>query len=227
LVPAKPDTTTEQTIPNEASPPNASPVNSLGPTGRVEQAGNTVELASSIIAAKANPFLDWLPKPLLTSDSSGETTSAASTAPSADPFDGITLLGVMSHGKKAMALISVGDGQSQFAEPGSVIPLGAGLAKVIAIRSDGVDFQLLGKEPQARTLTLPDIIGYSSSASPGASSRGEASEPPLNTLNASGGSIDNKSNSALENLKQLFEQSSGGRSASPAGAGTQLNLQER
>lgn len=233
LVPVKPDLTSptgsEKNTPNAALTPGASTVNSLGPTARVEQAGNTVELASSIIAAKANPFLDWLPKPLLTSDSSGDTASAAVSASTpADPFDGVTLLGIMSHGKKAMALIGVGDGQNQFAEQGSVIALGAGMAKVTAIRSDSVDFQLLGKESQVRTLTLPDIIGYSPSASSGANIRGDASEAQLpNSLSLPGASADNKNSSALENLKQLFEQSSGGKASSPPAAGTQLNLQER
>ncbi|WP_303672946.1 hypothetical protein [Vampirovibrio chlorellavorus] len=233
LVPTKPDLANPldsgKNSPNAVLTPSASGVNSLGPAARVEQAGNTVELASAIIAAKANPFLDWLPKPLLTSDLSGDTSSAtAATATPTDPFDGVTLLGVMSHGKKAMALIGVGDGRNQFAEQGSVITLGAGMAKVTAIRSDSVDFQLLGKEPQIRTLTLPDIIGYSPSASSGGNIGGEASEAQLPSgLSVPGATADNKSGSALENLKQLFEQSSGGKVSSSPAAGAQLNLQER
>ncbi len=239
LLPAKPGSlspdspsplSAEKTLPEgTASNPNASAVNALGPIAKVEQAGNTVELASSIIAAKANPFLDWLPKALVSTESSGDSSSAASsTVTPTDPFDGVTLLGVMSHGKKAMALIGVGDGQSQFAEKGSVITLGAGMAKVIAVRSDGVDLQLLGKEAQTRTFSLPDIIGYSSAASSGANGQGEpAASQSMPSLGASGGSSSDKTSSALENLKKLFEQSSGGRSASPPGASTQVNLQER
>lgn len=233
LVPAKPDSQgaigSAKAPPEAASIPSLPGVNPLGPNVKVEQAGNTVELASSIIAAKANPFLDWLPKPLLTSDLSGNTSSAtASTATPADPFEGVTLLGVMSHGKKAMALIGVGDGQSQFAEQGSVITLGAGMAKVTAIRSDGVDFQIVGKELQTRTLLLPDIVGYSSSSSSGASSGGDAAgAQSMTNLGASGGTASGAANTALDNLRQLFEQSSGGSSSSPRGASTPVNLQER
>lgn len=238
LLPAKPGSLSpdsasplspEKTPPaGTISAPNVSPVNALGPTTKVEQAGNTVELASSIIAAKANPFLDWLPKALVSSQSSGDSSSAASsTATPADPFDGVTLLGVMSHGKKAMALIGINDGQSQFAEKGSVIALGAGMAKVIAVRSDEVDLQLLGKEAQTRTLSLPDIIGYSSAATSGATGQGDAAATQsMPSLGAPGGSSSDKTNSALENLKQLFEQSSGGRAASSPGASAQVNLQE-
>lgn len=203
-------------------PPNGSVVNPLGPTGKVEQAGNTVELASSIILAKANPFLDWLPKPLVPADPSVDATSAAGvTAPVADPFEKLALLGVVFHGKKAMALIGLGDSQNQFAEVGDLINLGAGVAKVVAVRTNAVDLQLAGKSASVRTLILPDIVGYAASSGSGAKEASASSAPSSNlSLLSPGGSTSDKTNSTLENLRKIFEQSSGGASPPSSSSAT-------
>lgn len=191
-------------------------VNPLAPTAPVEQAGNPVELASMIIAAKANPFLDWLPKPLLPTEIPIASGVAAPVELPADPFANVTLLGVMYNAKSPMALISVTGQQTQFVRQGDLVNLETDSAIVTGIRQDGADLKLMNGTKETKTLTLPSIIGYgadSSNASEDAGSpatSGSGAHPAPAT-----------ESSGLGNLKKIAEQ------PSPRTAkGVQVNLKE-
>lgn len=201
-------------------------VNPWGPAEKVELLGNAIELASAVIAAKANPFLDWLPKPLAVDPAASKAGGGGGvTIAPADPFEGVNLLGVVVQGKKIMALIAVGDAQTQFAEKGSVLALASGLAKVVAVRSDAVDLQLANQTAQTRTLRLPDIIGYSpnSAGASGSAMQGDGGSSAV----AAGGAAENKTPSAIENIRTLLEQSVSAPGQSRESSGGSLNLQER
>ncbi len=186
-------------------------VNPLAPIAKVEQAGNTVELASTIIVSKANPFLDWLPKPLLT-----ELTPVTPGNPTptviVDPFADVSLRGVISHTTSPMALVAVGTEQSQFVRKGALLQLASASAKVTAIRQDGIDLMLTDGSKQTRTLTLPNIIGYAPSGTSGAGTAGanpSAARPnPTPPAMPQGMGATNPS-ANLGNLKKLIEQSEG------------------
>jgi hypothetical protein len=219
-------------------------VNPLAPTAKVEQAGNTVELASAIIVAKANPFLDWLPKPLQTVEVPTLPGEPASVSIPADPFATVTLLGVIYHPKSPMALLGGGE-QTQLLGKGGVFNLAATQAEVTAIRADGVDLQLLDGSKQTRTFLLPDIVGYQSTtssstgkSSPDGNSGGSSSKtrssgtnPPASQSAAMGmgamgnGTMSSPSVSGLGNLQKLSQQPLQPADKSSA-RGAQPNLQE-
>lgn len=146
-------------------------LNPLAPTAKVEQAGNTVNLASEVIVAGTNPFLNRLPKPVAAVDPSatgtGEGTTVSTAPPPTDPFESVSLLGIAYHAKAPMALISVsgGESQTQMVRKGDVLMMDGGQVKVSSISRDSVEFEKLGPGGEKRTFNLPSIIGYGSSSS--------------------------------------------------------------
>ncbi|WP_373533575.1 hypothetical protein [Vampirovibrio sp.] len=208
---------------------NQPDLNPLGPMAKVEQAGNTVELASVIIAVKANPFLDWLPKPLVPVEmvESSNSTPVAASAP-LDPFSAVTLLGVIYNAKLKMGLVSVDGNQTQFVQQGSVLNLSTGPAEVLAVRANGLDLRLRDDRAQKRTFTLPDIVGYSANGAKAESDSGSAVEAATRSAGSGGGnpapSSDGLNLPALGQLKKIMDSSPIAQKGSPSGV--PVNLQE-
>lgn len=167
---------------NPVSPDGA--VNPMAPLSKVEQAGSIVELASEIIVAGANPFLDRLPKPVVEAVKpidTGVTTPAA--PPPADPLDSVSVLGIAYQSKSPMALLSLGgaEAQTKMVRKGDVLTVDAGQVKVAEIGPGSVELQSIGPKQDKRTLSLPSIVGYlpSSAASGKSNSSGGAGGPSL------------------------------------------------
>jgi hypothetical protein len=147
---------TEGTDPSEVNP--------LSPMSRVEQAGNTVSLASEIIFLKTNPFLDRLPKPIV--EAAASSTETEEIAPPLDPFANISLLGIAYNAKAPIALVAIsgGETQTQMVRTGDLLMMDGGQIKVVSIAQDGVIFQKAGAGGEKRTITLPNLVGYDASA---------------------------------------------------------------
>jgi hypothetical protein len=140
----------------------------------LEEGGQTVRLASAILTAGANPFLNRLPKPLV--EPSGPTVEAvapsAAPPPPADPFESVNLVGILYNAKKPMALVASSSGetpggaesggnQNQIVGVGSVLPASGGTLRVVGIQRDRVEFQRVdGNNRERRTLSLPGIVGF-------------------------------------------------------------------
>jgi hypothetical protein len=142
----KPDDTTNPIA------PKAEPQKLLGTSEKIEIAGNTLELASTIIAANTNPFLNRLPKIVVAA------TPEQPTEIPADPFAGISILGIIFNPKQPMALISENGEPAVIKKAGEV--LGSGGIQVMRISQKDIILQQVGVSKQQRTLTLPDIVGY-------------------------------------------------------------------
>lgn len=149
---------------------DAEGVNPMAPTAKVEQAGNLVSLASDIIFLKGNPFLDRLPKPIVEAMTASSPTDPGKAEAPPDPFANVSLLGIAYHAKSPMAIVSVsgGETQTQMVRTGDVLMMDGGQIKVLSISQDSVIFQKLGTGGEKRTMSLPSLIGYTSS---GASAR--------------------------------------------------------
>lgn len=211
---------------------NVSGLNALGPMTKVEQAGNgnIVELASVIITAKANPFLDWLPKPLLPAEIPGTPNGDVTEAVPVDPFATVNLLGVIYSAQSKVGLVSVDGNQTQFVKKGSFVTLETGSAEVLEVRANGLDLRLLNDGKQKRTFTLPDIVGYSPKSSTGAQTSGNpadtSAEPSgANAKISRSPSSEGSDLPALGQLKKIMEQALPNGSKSSA-QGVSVNLQE-
>jgi hypothetical protein len=204
-----------------------SALNALGPITRVEQAGNMVELASSIITAKANPFLDWLPRPLLPVEIQDFPDTAVREDVPLDPFAAVNLLGVIYTAKSKVALVSVDEKQTQFVKKGGFVSLETGSAEVLEVRPDGIDLRLLNDGSQKRTFTLPDIVGYRPTGSAADPASGNPSG--VNAKNASSlsseGSTEASTLPALGELKKRMEHGSH-EDSKKSEQGVSVNLQE-
>lgn len=202
--------------PDGTSSSDGTPPNPLAPMTPIKQGGNDVALASEIIASKANPFLGKLPKPVVATATPVDS-GATPPPPPVDPFESVSLLGVVYNPKSPIALLGVsgGDSQSQVVRRGDVIMVDGGSVKVSAIRRDGIELQSLGTSKEKRTLSLPNLVGYSAGATAGAPTTG--SNPDTHSVSKSapppGGGPDDHN---LTNLKKL----SGG------GQGADVNLKE-
>lgn len=209
----------------QAAMPSA--INPLAPTAKVEQAGNTVELASLIIAAKTNPFLDWLPKPLLPVEPTVTGVEVPAGTP-VDPFAKVNLLGVIYNAKSMVALVSAGDNQTQFVKKNDLVDLETGQAKVTAVRADGIDLQMLDDITQKRVFTLPDIIGYDPNAATGNANETNLTAPEQPSSQSKSKqplSADGANLPALGKLRRMMEPSVPA-SERASGKGARVDLQE-
>jgi hypothetical protein len=133
---------------------------------KVENAGNLVNLASDLIAAGVNPFLNRLPKPLQPEAAeTGQQEAQPAPQPPADPLDAIKLLGIVYNSKAPIALISVENAKyaSQLVRPGDMVTLEAANATIGRITQTSIELLLTGPNKEKRTMVLPDIVGYGSS----------------------------------------------------------------
>lgn len=123
-----------------------------------------IALASEIIDAATNPFLNKLP---ITIEAKADTTETAAVdaPPPIDPFQGLNLVGVVYKPKNAIALISftgeIGDG-TKLLKVGDPIMAGGVQLKVTKIDQNRVDIQEVGGGKSTRTLFLPELVGYQS-----------------------------------------------------------------
>jgi hypothetical protein len=208
-------------------------VNPMAPLAKVEQAGNTVELASEVIVAGSNPFLDRLPKPIVEAAPSTDTNTVASTAPPADPLDSIALLGIAYHPKAPMALISVtgADAQTQMVRKGDILTVETEAVKVANIGPESVELQRTGASTEKRTLNLPSIIGFgSSSTDTGGENSGFGGS--VGGAKGTGGTGSGKPPSGgakgpdLSNLSRLSTGASSVKSPAGAAKGADVSLKE-
>lgn len=142
-----------------------SKADSKTPVDTVENAGNTINLAAAIILAEANPFMDRLPKPLKPQTTDSGTGAAVSATPvEIDPFQDVTLMGIIYNPQKPMALVSLQEtegNKSQMVGNGTTIPGGTHSFRVIKINHDNIELQLLDdKKKEKRTINLPSIINF-------------------------------------------------------------------
>ncbi len=195
--------------------------NPLAPAAPILQGGNTVNLASELIGATINPFLNRLPKAFQT-EVAATSGSDQNTAPPADPLDAVKLMGIIYSAKSPIALISVSGAtaSSQLVRIGDLIDLSGGQAVVARITQDSMDVQLQGLKQERKTLSIPDIIGYD--ASKDAANSPMSSSSPLDDLqrDRNGMAMDSNLGSsgmggvgvnaaALGNLSALVQQLTG------------------
>ena len=155
--------------------------------------GAVILLAKDLLASNVNPFLSKLP---ITADAKEELEmppgpiggdgggGGDSAQMPADPFDGVTLVGVSYQPKNSYALISSNGGVAQVLREGDVMMAGNGTQlKVNKIYQDHVDLKETSGGFTLRTLMLPDIIGYTNAtggaAAPEAVSDGDSARPKL------------------------------------------------
>ena len=206
--------------------------NPLAPAAPIEQGGNIVNLASDLISAGVNPFLNRLPKALQIETATADgSTAAQNTPPPADPLDAVKLMGIIYSAKYPIALVSVSGARSssQLVRVGDLLTLSNGRALVARITPDSVDVQLQDRSQERRTLSIPDIIGYAANNNAGSSPNGDST--PLDSLSRDPGGMSTDytgsagiggtglNSAALGNLGQLVQQLTGGS----AGQGSATN----
>lgn len=214
----------------------SAPVNPLAPTARVEQAGLTVELASSIIAMGANPFLDRLPKPIVEAPILTDASAPPPVSIPVDPFSSVSLMGVVYNNKAPIALIAVAGAQAQtvLARSGMLIMTDGSQLKVVKIHPNSVDLQVAGDAQQKKSLMLPDIVGFDAKASTSPSNSNGSPETPASASmpalpqahSPKGQNI--ATPAILGNLKKLLTEPPAEKPvAKPVGKGASaINLQE-
>ncbi len=157
-------------VPGAGSDGEPGGTKSAAPSTSIEQAGNLVALAADIITAGTNPFMNKLPKPEGPIPSSAGGDTAASAPEPADPFQNVSLQGVMYSARMPMALVSLagGEAQSQIVNMADkrFITVDGGQLRVLSIKPTGIEVEEVNSK-QRKTLSLPNIIGYSSTASGG------------------------------------------------------------
>lgn len=210
-------------------------LNPMAPLSKVETAGNQVNLASEIIFAKANPFLDRMAKPMVevpkVDDGSAATPAQVELPP--DPFESLSLLGIAYNAKLPMALVAVsgGETQTQMVRVGALLMMDGGQVKVLAIHHDSVDFQMVGKAGEKRTLSLPSVIGYSSSGSTDSNGTknpaggSKPANPSSNNPSTGRGPTSSTGSTGLSNLQKLANSLSAGASGA-AKATPDIDLKE-
>jgi hypothetical protein len=226
--------TENKTKPDDGSAPNGQ----FTSIDKVDTAGNSVNLASMIITANANPFMDKLPKPLQPpegGDGEGDgSNTPAVTVPDAppDPFDEISLMGIVYNSKMPMALISTGTDKTLMVRKGDVISGKSGeTIKVVKISRDNVELLLAGSNDKSAThrraeekskdtklLSLPSIIDYASKSADNSSSKsgvGDTLNENAPTTSAkpmpsspSKAASSPKTGALLDNLTKLMEHPS-------------------
>ena len=137
--------------------------------------GFILRLASNILTAGTNPFLNRLnrPKPqeVSTTPSFAPDPGAGSLAgnpvpelPPADPLEHVSLTGVMYNTKYPMALMTVGTEQVarmvKVGEKLTIDPMHS--FQVMKIKPDSVELKPPGKKEKTRLIKISSIIGQSS-----------------------------------------------------------------
>jgi hypothetical protein len=163
---------------------------------KLENDGNTINLASALLTSGLNPFLDRLPKPLkpVESPTDGSTAPPPIVAAPPDPFESITLVGILYSATKPMALISAGT-ESKMVQKGTQFTAGENSFRILKILQNTIQIQVNGG--QIRTMTLPDIIGFGSTPSDASSSGTPPRAQNVGPTSATG------MPSALKNLTNL------------------------
>jgi hypothetical protein len=134
--------------------------------------GFILRLASNIITAGTNPFLNRLnrPKPqevsttpsLLPDPNAGIANNAAPELPPADPLEHVNLTGVMYNTKYSMALMTVGTDQvARMVKVGEKLTVDPTHSfQVMKIKPDSIELKLSGSKEKNRLLKISSIIGF-------------------------------------------------------------------
>lgn len=119
--------------------------------------------AIEIVEAGTNPFLIKLP-PVLTPTLDEPTEGRSESREFEDPFQNLSLLGIIHGKEQAFALLSMGSDSDGSAtamfSKGQEFTVGSSLMKVIEIGTDYVDMEALSPLQKRQTLQLPSIIGF-------------------------------------------------------------------
>ena len=143
--------------------------------------GTVLLLAKELVASNVNPFLSKLP---ITADAQAEAEppppidgkNQADAQPPADPFEGVALLGISYQPKNAYALVSVSGGAAQVVREGDLLTTESGSQiKIGKIQQAQIEAAETGSG-SSRSLTLPDIIGYTQTAGGDGSGNGGGGE---------------------------------------------------
>jgi|GEM_PF-2966803 len=136
--------------------------------------GFILRLASNIITAGTNPFLNRLnrPKPqevsttasLLPDPNAGIVSNPTPELPPADPLEHVNLTGVMYNTKYPMALMTVGTEQvARMVKVGEKLTVDPTHSfQVVKIRPDSIELKAPGSKVKTRFLKISSIIGQSS-----------------------------------------------------------------
>jgi len=126
--------------------------------------GYSVAKADDLLNADTNPFLNKSPIPevVMAPEGGTEGQSTEPVAPPADPYQGITLTGILYNPNNPVALLSVGDdvdSSRQLIKKGETFYNNGQGFKVVNMTKSRVDIKL-NNGSGIRTLYLPEIIGY-------------------------------------------------------------------
>ena len=181
--------------------------------------GIKIATANEILQAAKNPFMSKLPKielPTQPESSATEGGEQAEAPPQADPFEKVSLSGVVYKPGNAIALLAIEGGDSdsgantRMVRRGEVLSLGGGEVKVIDIQRDAITLASTSDPKNIRNLLLPNIVGYSKSTESGTGQEGmsssQAGDRSSATLSAATGGAAQETMKAVEKvIKELSE----------------------
>lgn len=211
--------------------PGEKPLTPLtGPTSldSIVDEGYTIHLASSLVTAGSNPFLDRLPRPLVTLPTTPATSSGSggtmpsviapiTMTPPADPFQSVQVVGILYNPKKPMALLTLANSGSKMVGVGTVLSLPDGELRVTRIRQDAIELQRVDdKKREHRKLALPSILGFNSTGTP-ATATVTASQSATTTAPAAAAKSDLNNFTRLMEAGALLPQPSSATTQGPAG----------
>lgn len=136
--------------------------------------GIKIATADEILQAAKNPFMSKLPKIELPTQPEGTPTEGGAQAdapPQTDPFEKVSLSGVVYKPGNAIALLAIAGGDTdsgsatRMVRRGEILTLGGGEVKVIDIQRDAVTLASTSDPKNVRNLLLPSIIGFGKSGS--------------------------------------------------------------
>ncbi len=183
---------------------------------KIESDGNTVSLATVLLAGSINPFMSRLPLPPakpVEVKAAAPVEAAGPELPPVDPFAGVNIVGIVYNSAHPMALISDSSG-SHTVSPGDIFSGGAGTFQVRNISADSVELALKsGSKPETRRLSIISLFGYKKADSPAVAKSAETpegmvpvslSEPPSESHKTPPGMIPDPGETTLDNIKKLF-----------------------
>lgn len=182
-----------------------------------------LEVSTIASLSRPNPFATLLVKPEDPSTEPGTTPQEAVAAPQ-NPFEGMSLGGIIYRSKKPLAILALPNGKSKIIHVGDVLPTSVEPVLVSKITKNAVILSVananssLPAEMQRKTFNVVSLIGYQSAKattgstanSSTSSSNGAAAQPASNSPSAptQSSSRDNEDNNFVpDNVKGLLNNS--------------------
>lgn len=157
-----------------------------------------IAMATRLIGAGINPFLNKLPKmPDNTPNDQATGDKPGKAPPPLDPLDEIQLIGIIIQDKMPMALLGLpeetsdsgstpsGKTKTIFAQSGDTFIVNNTKIQVGKITSKTIVLFETGKKEEQKTITLPDIVGFSKQKEKDSTAPDKPADPtlPANILN--------------------------------------------